>query len=75
MNGRLRRGGVIPEVPREIPPLSPPRGRRDDMGARAPQAGAIVPHAPLVGHVRRNVDCLREIAFDYAWVLREPIPR
>ncbi len=45
----------------------------DDMGARAPRAGAIVPHAPLVGPVRRNVDYLREIAFDYAWVLREPI--
>ena len=39
------------------------------MGVRAPRAGAIVPHAPPLGHVCRTLDPLREIAFDYARVL------
>jgi hypothetical protein len=33
----------------------------------------MVPHAPPVGHRRRNLDDLLEIGFDYSEVLKEAV--
>src|SRR6266545_1256011 len=49
---------------------------RDEMGARAPRAGAIVSHRPSLGHgcPGHASRAFRE-RLDYTWILKQPILR